>query len=99
MITTDTLEAATIAAFTARHEGRPSYTWEGAAFPTQQRWRMVVWDVLTGKITSAEAMRWRYVSDFTTKTWRETPAADRFLWMRAYLACNRAMARAELEAA
>lgn len=97
MITTDTLEAATIAAFKARHEGRP-YTWEAATFPTQQRWRMVVWDVLTGKTTSAEGMRKAYVEGYSEKTWREIRSADRFLWMRAFLACNRA-ARAELEAA
>ncbi len=99
MITTDTLEAATIAAFTARHEGRPSYTWEGAAFPTQQRWRMVVYDVLRGKTTSAEGMRKAYVTGITEKTWREIRSADRFLWLRAFEACNRTMARVEREAA
>lgn len=95
MMTLDTIDKATRAAFKQRYHDRPFHRFDSQPFPIQCRWTLVCAKVLNGEIRDGKTFREKYLDGIgapdrmSDKTWDELSRRDRYDWDAVYQSAAR----------
>ena len=95
-MTTDVIEAATLAAFRQRYATRPFHRFSAQPWPVQGRWTQVCAKVVKGDVKSGQQFRNAYIKGFAgSKEWSQLGREDRDSWGQVFSAAVRAWRAAE----